>query len=134
MWPVTARNWSNRPRQEGTMRDILMFKVARRFVMSGAAVVLAAGAFAASQASASPAQAPCSPTITRAPFGKTTEPYTGVLTQVYRYTLTNCRGMQVNLLSYGAITQSVAVPGSSGKEADVVLGFKTLQDYVTYDS
>jgi aldose 1-epimerase len=116
------------------MPDILMFKVARRFVMAGAAVVLAAGAFAASQASASPAQAPCSPTITRAPFGKTIEPYTGVLTQVYRYTLTNCRGMQVNLLSYGAITQSVAVPGSSGQEADVVLGFKTLQDYVTYDS
>jgi aldose 1-epimerase len=38
--------------------------------------------------------------------------------------------MSVDLLSYGAITQAINVPGKSGKTADVVLGFKTLQDYV----
>jgi aldose 1-epimerase len=118
------------------MRNIIP-KVRRRFVSSGAAVVLAAGvagAFAVSQATASPTHQSCSPTITKAPFGSTIEPYTGKLTQTYRYLLTNCEGMQIGLLSYGAITQSIEVPGANGQEADVVLGFKTLQDYVTNDS
>jgi aldose 1-epimerase len=119
------------------MRSLPMPKITGRLGRTGAAVVLAAGAvaaLAASQASASPAQSHCSPAITRAPFGRTIEPYTGRLTQVYRYTLTNCRGMQVRILSYGAITQSIDVPGRNGRPADVILGFKTLNDYVTYAS
>ena len=63
-------------------------------------------------------------------FGKTIEPYTGKNTAVYRYTLTNCRGMQVQILTYGGIVQSINVPTARGREADVVLGFKTLKDYV----
>jgi aldose 1-epimerase len=73
-------------------------------------------------------------TITKTYFGSTTEPYTGKNTPTYRYALTNASGMTVDLLSFGAITQAIDVPGSNGKTADVVLGFKTLQDYVTYDS
>jgi aldose 1-epimerase len=73
-------------------------------------------------------------TITKQYFGRTTEPYTGKMTPTYRYTLSNGRGMTVQLLSYGAITQAVDVPGKNGKTADVVLGFKTLQDYVANDS
>ena len=42
--------------------------------------------------------------------------------------------MSVDLLSYGAITQAINVPGKNGKTADVVLGFKTLADYVANDS
>ena len=72
--------------------------------------------------------------ITREPFGAAVEPYTGRLTPTYRYTMTNGRGMTVQLLSYGAITQAIDVPGRDGQTADVVLGFKTLQDYVTYAS
>jgi aldose 1-epimerase len=72
--------------------------------------------------------------ITKQYFGSTTEPYTGKVTPTYRYTLTNSSGMSVQLLSYGAITQAVNVPDHSGKTADVVLGFKTLQDYVANDS
>jgi aldose 1-epimerase len=68
--------------------------------------------------------------ITKRFFGSTTEPYTGKLTPTYRYTLTNGRGMTVQLLSYGAITQAIDLPGRNGKTADVVLGFKTLKDYV----
>jgi aldose 1-epimerase len=68
--------------------------------------------------------------ITKQFFGNTTEPYTGKVTPTYRYTLTNGRGMTVQLLSYGAITQAVDVPGKHGKTANVVLGFKTLADYV----
>jgi aldose 1-epimerase len=119
------------------MRNVLMPRIAKPAVRIGTAAVLGiglVGALAASQASASPANQHCSPTISRAPFGKTVEPYTGKLTQVYRYTMTNCRGMQIHLLSFGGITQSITVPGRNGKEADVVLGFKTLADYVNFDS
>jgi aldose 1-epimerase len=119
------------------MRNVLTSSIARPAVRFGAAAVLAAGvvgAVAMGQASASPSHGQCRPTISRQPFGKTVEPYTGKLTQTFRYTLTNCRGMQIHLLSYGAITQSIAVPGRNGKKADVVLGFKTLQDYVNFAS
>ena len=42
--------------------------------------------------------------------------------------------MSVDLLSFGGITQEINVPGRDGRTADVVLGFKTLKDYVAYDS
>jgi aldose 1-epimerase len=74
------------------------------------------------------------PSITRQYFGSTIEPYTGKETPTYRYTLTNDKGVSVDLLSFGAITQAIDVPGRNGKVADVVLGFKTLKDYVTEDS
>jgi aldose 1-epimerase len=67
-------------------------------------------------------------------FGDTVEPYTGKETAVYRYTLSNANGMSVDILTFGGIIQQINVPGRSGHAADVVLGFKTLQDYVTYDS
>jgi aldose 1-epimerase len=114
-----------------------MPRFTRPAVRIGTAAVLGiglVGALAASQASASPAQQHCSPSISKQAFGKTIEPYTGKLTQVYRYTMTNCRGMQIHLLSYGGITQSITVPGRNGREADVVLGFKTLADYVNFAS
>jgi aldose 1-epimerase len=38
------------------------------------------------------------------------------------------------VLSYGGIVQSISVPARNGKVADVTLGFKTLADYVKYDS
>jgi aldose 1-epimerase len=119
------------------MRNVLALAIARPAVRIGAAAVLGislVGGLAMSQAAASPAHHQCSPTVSRQPFGKTIEPYTGKLTQVYRYTLTNCNGMQVNILTYGGITQSIVIPGRNGQRTDVILGFKTLQDYVTYVS
>jgi aldose 1-epimerase len=71
--------------------------------------------------------------LSKAYFGQTTEPYTGKETAVYRYTLTNADGMSVDILTYGGIVQQINLPGQGGTK-DVVLGFKTLQDYVTYDS
>ncbi len=67
-------------------------------------------------------------------FGQTVEPYTGKETNVYRYTLSNGNGMSVKILTYGGIVQAINVPSRYGSKADVVLGFKTLQDYVTEDS
>jgi len=104
------------------------------------AALTALGALAAANASAAPTAKAGGGggyghlSISKKYFGSTTEPYTGQNTPTYRYTLTNAHGMSVDLLSYGAITQAINVPGSNGHTADVILGFKTLQDYVTYAS
>ncbi len=107
-----------------------------RFGVIAAAAVAAAGTLGMTAASATSSghSGGCSPTVAKQYFGSTIEPYTGKNTAVFRYTLTNCRGMQVRILTYGAITQSITVPGRNGQGADVVLGFKTLQDYVNYVS
>lgn len=120
------------------MHTALTRPLARRAVRIGTATALALGTVAALGFSQAPAAlgsaGSCSPTVSRQFFGSTIEPYTGKMTKVFRYTLTNCSGMQVKLLTFGAIQQSITVPGSNGKKADVILGFKTLQDYVTKDS
>lgn len=108
-------------------------------ILATAAAAACAAAFAPS-ATAQPTAASAKarhgapPSITKQYFGSTIEPYTGKMTPTYRYTMTNGRGMSVQLLSFGAITQDINVPGRNGRTADVILGFKTLQDYVKYDS
>ena len=42
--------------------------------------------------------------------------------------------MKVQIITYGAIVQDIWAPGRNGVPADVVLGFKTLPDYVQFDS
>ncbi len=49
---------------------------------------------------------------------------------VYLFTLTNKSGMKVEILSYGGVIKSIYTPDRSGKLADVVLGFDTLEDYL----
>jgi aldose 1-epimerase len=105
----------------------------------GAAAILTAGLTASlglgsASASSGTRDACGAPTVSRAPFGKAYDLYAGKKLPTYRYTLTNCRGMQVRILSYGGILQSIEVPGANGKLADVILGFKTLQDYIKYAS
>jgi aldose 1-epimerase len=100
------------------------------------AVAATAGAFGATAASASPvkpAHHGGGPSVSSAPFGSTIEPYTGKNTPVERYTLSG-GGVTANVLTFGAIIQSINVPGRNGKVADVTLGFKTLADYVKNDS
>jgi aldose 1-epimerase len=90
---------------------------------------------AATGASSSPrAHCHSSPRIAVEPFGiAPATPYSAAQ-ETYRYTLTNCHGMQVRLLTYGAITQSMTVPDKHRHMTDVVLGFPTLNDYLTFDS
>jgi aldose 1-epimerase len=95
------------------------------------------GSLAATQASAA-IKAPAAArgghgglSISKQYFGSTVEPYTGKETAVYRYTLSNAEGMSVKILTYGGDLQEINVPGRNGHEADVILGFKTLKDYVT---
>jgi aldose 1-epimerase len=94
------------------------------------AVLAAAKAPAATTPSASHGGGGGGLSISKQYFGSTVEPYTNQVTPTYRYTLTNARGVQIDLLSYGAITQAIYVPDRHGQPADVVLGFKTLADYV----
>jgi aldose 1-epimerase len=122
------------------MLSLRSFRTARA-TRIGAAAVLAiaiAGSIGLSQASAAPRAAGhrcgSGPTVSRQFFGTAFDLYAKKNLPVYRYTLANCRGMQVRILSYGGIVQSIDVPGRHGQEADVVLGFKTLKDYVTFDS
>jgi aldose 1-epimerase len=58
------------------------------------------------------------------PFGKTRagEP-------VELFTLTNSKGMQADIMTYGGILVSLKVPDRSGKPADIVLGFDSLDGY-----
>jgi aldose 1-epimerase len=108
--------------------------------LTAMAAIAVGGSVAATQAQATPAAAarPAGGggglSVTKTLFGQTTEPYTGNETNVYRYTLTNARGMSVDILTYGGIVQEINLPGRNGHEADVVLGFSTLNDYVTKDS
>ncbi|HTJ69150.1 MAG TPA: aldose epimerase family protein [Actinospica sp.] len=100
-----------------------------------AGVIAGQAAFASSGAAVHQAGGPTSRlSVSSALFGHTVEPYTGKDTDVYRYTLTNSRGMTVKVLTYGGIVQQIDVLDASGHEADVVLGFATLDDYVKYDS
>src|SRR5271169_6421427 len=73
----------------------------------------------------------CQPTVAKQSVGSAFDLYAGKKLPVFRYTLQNCKHMTAQILSYGAVTQSITVPDRHGKLADVLLGFKTLNDYVT---
>jgi aldose 1-epimerase len=51
-------------------------------------------------------------------------------TSVDRYTLTNSRGVEVRLMSYGAAIISIRTPDRNGRVEDVVLGYDTLDEYL----
>jgi aldose 1-epimerase len=46
------------------------------------------------------------------------------------YTLTNARGMEVRIMTYGGIIVSVQAPDKNGHFAEITLGFDTLASYV----
>jgi len=51
--------------------------------------------------------------------------------EVHRYTLTNERGMSVELMDYGASILAIRVPDRRGTIADVVLGYRGLDGYLS---
>ena len=71
--------------------------------------------------------------ITSAPFGVVesddpNHPEQGNPVDIW--TLTNRRGMRVNILTYGGILQSIEIPGRRGRLTNVTLGFNNLDQYV----
>jgi len=69
--------------------------------------------------------APSAPSITKAHFGSVGGQDVDI------YTLTNSKGMEVKILTYGGIIQSVKVPDKSQRLGNVTLGFDNLDDYVS---
>ncbi len=63
-------------------------------------------------------------TIVKNPYGVTSG---GIA--VDEYTLTNTKGMEVKIITYGGIITSIKVPDRKGKMANVALGFDNLADY-----
>ena len=54
--------------------------------------------------------------------------------QTTLFTLKNDKGMVVTLTNYGAKIVSIYVPGKDGKFEDVVMGFKSIDEYVNGDA
>jgi len=50
--------------------------------------------------------------------------------EVARFTLANQRGMEVDILTYGGIVTRLTAPDAQGRHADVVLGHRTLAEYL----
>lgn len=50
--------------------------------------------------------------------------------EVHRYKLKNDKGMEVDVITYGAIVTAIRVPGKNNEPGDVVLGFDTLEEYL----
>lgn len=48
---------------------------------------------------------------------------------IYRYYITNSKGMKAGIINYGAILVNLFVPDKNGKLDDVVLGYDTLEPY-----
>jgi len=120
------------------MREIGRQRRLRRLLTMGLAAMVAlavGGAVTATQARAASTR-PAAPglSISKSFFGFAFDKYAGHNLPVYRYTLRNNRGMSVQIITYGATVQDIWVPDRNGVPADVVLGFKTLADYVQFDS
>jgi aldose 1-epimerase len=50
--------------------------------------------------------------------------------EVSKYTLKNHKGMEVDIITYGAIITAIRVPDKQNEPGDVVLGFDTLEEYL----
>jgi aldose 1-epimerase len=64
------------------------------------------------------------PLITKSPYGTTTDG-----TTVASYRLSNSKGAEVTIITYGGIVVSLKVPDTYGTMGDVVLGCNSLEDY-----
>ncbi len=79
--------------------------------------------------SSQPTQTVPTQTVMQAPFGTTND---GEAVEVY--TLTNANGIEVRAITYGGIIISLRVPDKDGQFGDIVLGYDTLEGYLTNNS
>jgi len=109
-------------RREKPMRRSLSKR--RLFLVAAVSVAVVAATATAALSAVSATAAGCSPSISKAPFGSTGGQ------AVDRYTLRNCKDMEVKILTYGGILQEVSVPDRKNRVGNVTLGFDNLADYV----
>lgn len=69
------------------------------------------------------------PKITKKSFGKTAD---GKAVEIF--VLTNSRGAEAKIITYGGTVVSLKVPDKSGKLGDVVLGYDSVADYEKHTS
>ena len=69
------------------------------------------------------------PKVTKDNFGQTAD---GKSVEIY--TLTNSRGSEARIMTYGGTVVSLKVPDKSGKLGDVVLGYDSIADYEKHTS
>ncbi|CAA9485239.1 MAG: Aldose 1-epimerase [uncultured Sphingomonadaceae bacterium] len=86
----------------------------RKLLAAGMAMAAIGGMDAAAEAA-----------VSRAPFGQLPDG-----SRVEAITLSNDRGLQARIITYGAAIQSVMVKDRAGKTADVTLGYPTLAGYL----
>src|SRR6476659_3076571 len=108
--PATRAARAPQPRQEMSMpvRPAVFLLFALSALVPFGAALSAAGSAPAAQ-----------------PFGTTKD---GVA--VERYALKNTQGMEVDVITWGAIVQRIVVPDRTGAASDVALGFDTLEGYL----
>lgn len=92
----------------------------RKILIAIFTIVIAIPGICAAQAA--PARGP---KLTHQSWGKTPDGQ-----PVDIYTLTNARGMEARIITYGGILVSLKVPDRKGKFADVVTGFDSLDRYI----
>lgn len=51
--------------------------------------------------------------------------------EVFSYTMKNAHGSTVEVLNFGGIIRSIIIPDKDGKMTDVVIGFDTIDEYLT---
>ena len=90
-----------------------------------AAILVVSGCAGGSRAAADSAAAATGPAVTSARFGTLASG-----DSVTMFTLVNGNGMEVRVIDFGAIIQSIRVPDRDGHIDDVVLGYDDLASYV----
>jgi aldose 1-epimerase len=103
-------------------RSLVRRRPALAMLLLGLVALLAAAIAGTSAAVGTKAAAP---DITKSSFGTLPDGR-----NVDLYTLTNGKGMEVKIITYGGIIQSIRVPDRQGARANVALGFDNLEDYV----
>ena len=51
--------------------------------------------------------------------------------KIFIFTLRNDNGITIKITNYGGIITSIETPDKNGKKANIALGFKSLEDYLT---
>jgi aldose 1-epimerase len=67
--------------------------------------------------------------VTQSSFGNLPATMGGAA--IDRYTLRNARGMEVSIITYGGIIQSLSVPDRHGNKDNVTLGFADIEGYTS---